>query len=93
MPIPDFQTLMLPFLRVIEDGQEYSLKDLINQLADEFNLTDFERNLRSENSTNYVFRNKVGWAKDTFQLPMRNSNDSSRNPKYLLKIDSGIGCG
>jgi len=63
MPIPDFQTVMLPFLEVIRDGQEHNIQDIINQLAIRYNLTQDERYQRSPNSTNIVFNNKIGWTK------------------------------
>jgi restriction system protein len=47
MPIPDYQTLMLPFLR----------------LAQEFSLTDEERNVMLPSGTAPLFDNRVGWAR------------------------------
>jgi len=29
MPIPDYQTLMLPFLKIISDGKEYQIQEVI----------------------------------------------------------------
>lgn len=63
MPIPDFQTLMLPFLETIRDGQEHIIHDVIDELADRFQLSPEERYQRSPNSSNIVFRNKIGWTK------------------------------
>jgi hypothetical protein len=34
MPIPDFQTLMLPLLEALSDGQERLMRDVTAQLAD-----------------------------------------------------------
>jgi DGQHR domain-containing protein len=42
--IPDYQSLKLPFLRIIADGQEYKFRDLVEFLAAEFKVTDEERN-------------------------------------------------
>ena len=39
MPIPDFQTLMLPLLQLAADGQEYSIRDARETLADQFTLS------------------------------------------------------
>jgi restriction system protein len=63
MPIPDFQTIMLPFLTTLRDGQTHGIQDVIDQLARQFNLTQEERYQRSPNSSNIVFNNKVGWTK------------------------------
>ena len=38
--IPDYQTLMLPLLKLTADGKEYRVNDLIEILANKFNLTD-----------------------------------------------------
>jgi restriction system protein len=42
--IPDYQTLMLPLLRTISDGQIHSIKDTIDSLAKEFKLTEEDLN-------------------------------------------------
>ncbi len=36
MPIPDYQSVMLPLLRLAGDGGEHRFRDAIEQLADEF---------------------------------------------------------
>ena len=41
--IPDYQTLMLPLLKLVSDGKEYKYRDLIERLAIEFEVTDEER--------------------------------------------------
>lgn len=43
MPIPDFQTLMLPLLQLAADGQEYPVRDARETLADQFTLSPEER--------------------------------------------------
>jgi restriction system protein len=63
MPIPDFQTMMLPFLEIIRDGRLYTMQEVINQLAIRYHLTPEERYQRSPNSANVVFNNKIGWTK------------------------------
>ena len=41
--IPDYQSLMLPLLKLVSDGQEHKYRDLIETLATEFKVTDKER--------------------------------------------------
>lgn len=41
--IPDYETLMLPLLRQLADGQVRVLRDVVGDLATEFQLTDEER--------------------------------------------------
>ena len=43
MPIPDYQTVMLPLLQFLEDRKEHSLQEAVDQVSDTFQLTDEER--------------------------------------------------
>lgn len=63
MPIPDYQTLMLPLLKLAADKQEHRFRDAIEQLASEFKLTDEERSAMLPSGTAPVFDNRVGWAR------------------------------
>lgn len=62
MAIPDYQTLMLPLLRLTGDGNEHFLHDAIAALADEFELSDEERKELLPSGQQEVFRNRVSWA-------------------------------
>lgn len=61
--IPDYQSLMLPLLRLVSDKQEYRYRDLIDKLALEFKLTDEERKEPLASGNQAIFDNRVGWAK------------------------------
>ena len=61
--IPDYQSLMLPILKLVADGQEYKYRDLIESLANEFQVTDDERKELLASGNQAVFDNRVGWAK------------------------------
>lgn len=63
MPIPDYQTLMLPLLRLAADGEEHRFRDVVEELATEFQLTDEERNALLPSGTAPLFDNRVGWAR------------------------------
>ncbi len=63
MAIPDYQSCMLPLLRYAADGQEHQLKDAVQQLAQEFNLTDEELNEFLPSGQQPVFINRIGWAR------------------------------
>jgi Mrr N-terminal domain/Protein of unknown function DUF262 len=60
MAVPDFQTLMLPLLRLANDGQKHTHADAVARLAQEFQLSDEDRSqlLRSGQTRLY---NRVGW--------------------------------
>ena len=67
--IPNYQEFMRPFLQVAykahHDGQvnEVKLRDVINQLAEQFNLTDEERTETLPSGKQSVLDNRVGWAR------------------------------
>jgi restriction system protein len=63
MAIPGYQDLMLPLLKLVSDGKEYSLREIIEKLAEEFNLSEEERNEFLPSGQHRVFNNRVGWAK------------------------------
>lgn len=63
MPIPDYQTLMLPLLRFARDGAEHPFREALDKLADEFSLTDDERAELLPSGTAHVFGSRVGWAR------------------------------
>jgi restriction system protein len=60
--IPDYQTLMLPVLRVGASG-EVSIRDSIARLAAEFKLTEDERAELLPSGKQAIFVNRVQWAK------------------------------
>jgi restriction system protein len=62
MSIPDFQTIMLPLLELIEDGQEYKLSEAIDLLATHFKLTTADRKELLPSGKQARFNNRVGWA-------------------------------
>jgi restriction system protein len=40
MAIPDFQSIMLPLLKLCVDGREHTNQEALDRLAHEFNLSD-----------------------------------------------------
>jgi restriction system protein len=63
MAIPDYQTLMLPLLRLASDSGEHRFRDAVEQLASEFGITDAERSELLPSGTAPLFDNRVGWAR------------------------------
>jgi restriction system protein len=61
--IPDYQSLMLPLLKLVSDSQEHKYRDLIEKLATEFHVTDEERKELLASGNQPIFDNRVGWAK------------------------------
>jgi len=63
MSIPDYQSVMLPLLKRIADQQEHPLPAVIEALAGEFKLTDSEKRELLPSGGQFVFNNRVGWAR------------------------------
>ena len=63
MPVPDYQTLMLPLLKVAGDGHEHRATDVADRLARDFKLTEEERQQLLPSSKQTMFANRVAWAK------------------------------
>lgn len=63
--IPGYQDFMRPFLEIAykADGKEVKLRDVVNQLADRFDLTEAEREESLPSGKQTVLDNRVGWAK------------------------------
>lgn len=63
MSIPDYQSIMLPLLKLSADQQEHSLHEAIDTLALDFELSDEERQELLPSGKHPVFNNRVGWAR------------------------------
>ena len=63
MPIPDYQTCMLPLLKFLSDKQEHSLRETVDQLAKQFKLSDQEMKEMLPSGQQAIFNNRVGWAR------------------------------
>ena len=63
MTIPVFQEVMLPLLKLLGDKQEYSLRQVIDLLTRQFNLSKQEQQELVPSGQQAVFDNRVGWAR------------------------------
>jgi restriction system protein len=63
MPIPDYQTIMLPLLQLASDNKEHQLREATETLADQFFLTNDERNELLPSGIRTVFSDRVSWAR------------------------------
>lgn len=62
MPIPDYQTLMLPVLRYAQTQAQYRLSDVVEALAESLQLTLEERAALLPAGTQRVFTSRTSWA-------------------------------
>jgi restriction system protein len=63
MPIPDFQTIMLPLLQIFADEREHAIHEYLDKLAEHFSLTEQELNEMLSSGKQTTFYNRVGWAR------------------------------
>ncbi|MDB9899563.1 restriction endonuclease [Flavobacteriaceae bacterium] len=61
--IPDFQAIMLPMLRLLKDGKQKTLIEVMKHLASFYNLTEEELKIRVPSGQMGLFRNRIGWTR------------------------------
>lgn len=61
--IPKYDEIYRDFLQVLSDEKEHKLKEIRDQIADSWGLTEEERIVRTQGGKQYVFDSRVGWAR------------------------------
>lgn len=87
MPIPDFQSIMLPLLKFSSDKKEHSTSEALENLANQFNLSDEERSQMLPSGNQKIFYNRVFWSKA--YLKMSGLIDNTRRSHFKI-TDRGI---
>jgi len=67
MAIPDFQSVFLPYLKLLADGQPHSTSEMEDELAKNFHLTDEERKELLPSGKQARFRNRIAWTSAHFK--------------------------
>jgi restriction system protein len=60
--IPDYQSIMLPLLKVVKDNRELTLREAIGLLAEKLQISDEDRKTLLPSGRQTTFANRVGWA-------------------------------
>jgi restriction system protein len=95
--IPDYQTLMLPLLKLAGDGKVHTKRDAVNELAVQFGVSEEERKELLPSGNQEVFDNRVGWARTylkkaglidyvqrgQFQITERGKSVLAKNPPRI----------
>src|SRR5690606_694001 len=63
MAVPDYQTIMLPLLRLAGSADLLTVRSAIERLADEFALSEADRRVMLPSGKQRSFDNRVGWAR------------------------------
>jgi restriction system protein len=91
MAVPDFQSLMLPLLRLAADDLEHSVAEAREALAAEFKLSDTDREELLPSGRQSKFSNRVAWARSYLQqaglllAPRRGHFQISERGRSVLK--------
>ena len=62
MTLPAYSDILLPLLKYASDAQEHNIRDAIEVLADEFQLTEEQRTSLMPNATQPTFSYRTHWA-------------------------------
>jgi restriction system protein len=86
LAIPDFQSVMLPVLKLLGDKKDYQSKEIKDYICKEFKLTqkEMEEKLPSSNSISLI-SNRVAWAEA--HMKMAGIIESPRRGFYRITND------
>ncbi len=83
MAVPDFQSVMLPFLETLQDGKERTMRELTEQLALGFKLTEEERQEHLPSGPQSLFYNCRA---DDRAQPWRHQDQDLRTEGSLQRL-------
>lgn len=97
MAIPDYQTVMLPLLKLVSKHGPMKMSDITQLVADEFHLTENERRELLQSGNQTIIQNRIAWARTylkkagllespqrgVIELTDRGKNVLSENPKVI----------
>jgi len=94
---------MLPLLKCVADGQGHSLRNVIDELASEYRITESERRELLPSGGQFIFDNRVGWARTYLKkagllsTPKRGAMQITERGREVLKdhpnkIDNAFLC-
>lgn len=63
MAVPDFQSMFVPFLQIVSDGQHHNVKAVINAVAEHFQMTKEDREELLPSGKQRRLNNRVGWVR------------------------------
>ncbi len=90
MSIPDYQTVMLPLLKLVASQGPIKLKDARRIISDQFKLTEDERAALLPSGKQPIIYNRVGWASTYLRkaglivLPQRGVMEISERGKKVI---------
>ena len=94
MPIPDYQTLLYPIMKIVQDGELHSTQEIEREIIKSFHLSEEETTRLLPSGTQRVTMNRIGWSKTYLKMagliefPKRGFLKITRSGEELIK--SGI---
>lgn len=92
MPIPDYQAVMLPLLKLVAKQDNLTLRDAVEYISVEFKLSHNDRSALLPSGNQEIIVNRVGWARTYLKkaglilIPARGlSSITERGKKVLAK--------
>ena len=61
MPVPKYHELYAPFLKTLKDGEIYTMKEIMQSVVEQMNLTESDLAERLPSGKQAVFENRIGW--------------------------------
>jgi restriction system protein len=61
--VPDYESMMLPLLRAVEDGQPHRVRDLVRVVADALNVSTLDRVATTRGGGQTQLDSRARWAK------------------------------
>lgn len=82
MTVPDFQSFFLPFLKLLSDGKEHSIRDMYDILADQLELSESDRQQVLPSGQMKTYVNRIGWTRT--HLKKAGLIDSSKRGHFAI---------
>jgi len=86
--LPKFEKTMLPLLKILQNKEIHKMKDCVDKLANQFNLSEEQRELRKKSSkTETLWTNRTHWGRNYLM-----NAGLVKNPKrgYVQITDEGL---
>jgi restriction system protein len=68
MPIPDFQALLLPVLKLAGDDAEHTIASTVEYVAGQLQLADADREAVYPSGSGLIFKDRISWARSYLKM-------------------------
>jgi restriction system protein len=82
MPVPDYQTLMLPMLTLLSDGAEHTVREARERIAEQYQLTEEDLRQTVPSGKKLLFADRLSWA--TTYLKQSGLVESTKRGVYRI---------